>query len=110
MITVRSAMNQKPPDCAWGTELYLRFISRNMNLYCDLAIDQTVIWSGFICRNRRLESYTTISPSGSSTLSICRARITGRASATDSTRLCRRRKRCEHELHQKAATKRTLHR
>ena len=50
-VPLRQEPNQSLQIVLGEQNCTLRFISRGVNLYCDLAVDQTVIWSGFICRN-----------------------------------------------------------
>ena len=50
-VPLRQEPNQSLQIVLGEQNCTLRFISRGVNLYCDLAVDQTVIWSGVICRN-----------------------------------------------------------
>ena len=50
-VPLRQEPNQSLQIVLGEQNCTLRFISRGVNLYCDLAIDQTVMCSGFICLN-----------------------------------------------------------
>ena len=50
-VPLRQEPNQSLQIVLGEQNCTFRFISRGVNLYCDLAVDQTVIWAGFICRN-----------------------------------------------------------
>ena len=50
-VPLRPEPNQSLQIVLGEQNCTLRLFSRDGRLYSDLAVDQTVIWSGFICRH-----------------------------------------------------------